>query len=111
MSHWYEVFSGAQITFGAVHEPQGVVNDPQLQANDIVVPLEGAGEKLTSTINSPIQVHGITKVPARSAPGIGEPNDEVRKELGFTSADIAGLRASGRVPHARHLESTAGAVR
>src|SRR6266478_4417181 len=83
MSHWYEVFSGAQITFGAVREPQEVVNDPQLRANDIVVPLEGAGEKLTSTISSPIQVHGVTKVPARRAPGIGEHNDEVLKELGF----------------------------
>src|SRR6202008_2918410 len=111
MSHWYEVFNGAQITFGAVREPQEVVNDPQLRANDIVVPLEGAGEKLTSTISSPIQVHGITKVPARRAPGIGEHNDAVLTELGFTSDDIAGLRTSGAVPEPRHLESTAGGAR
>ena len=50
-------------------EPQEVINDPQLRANDIVVPLEGAGGKLTSTISSPIQVHGVAKVPARRAPG------------------------------------------
>jgi len=31
MSHWYEVFNGAQITFGAVRGPQEVVNDPQLR--------------------------------------------------------------------------------
>jgi formyl-CoA transferase len=111
MSHWYEVFNGAQITFGAVRGPQEVVNDPQLRANDIVVPLEGAGEKLTSTISSPIQVHGVSKVPARRAPGIGEHNDEVLKELGFTGDDIAGLRASGAVPQSRHLESTAGGAR
>jgi formyl-CoA transferase len=111
MSHWYEVFNGVQVTFGAVREPREVVNDPQLRANDIVVPLEGAGEKLTSTISSPIQVHGITKLPARGAPGIGEHNDEVLKELGFTSDDITGLRASGAVPHARHLESTVGGAR
>ena len=107
MSHWYEVFSGAQITFGAVREPQEVVNDPQLRANDIVVPLEGAGEKLTSTISSPIQVHGVTKVPARRAPGIGEHNDEVLKELGFTAGDIDGFRASGTIPHPSNLESAA----
>jgi len=81
-----------------VREPQEVINDPQLRANDIIVPLEGAGEKLTSTISSPIQVHGINKVPARRAPGIGEHNDEVLTELGFTSEDIAGLRASGTIP-------------
>src|SRR5260370_5810175 len=98
MSHWYEVFNGAQITFGAVREPQEVANDPQLRANDIVVPLEGAGEKLTSTISSPIQVHGVTKTPARRAPDVGEHNQEVLKELGFTLDEIKGLRASGTIP-------------
>src|ERR1700681_2911063 len=111
MSHWYEIFNGAQITFGAVREPQEVINDPQLRANDIVVPLEGAGEKMTSTISSPIQVHGVTKVPARRAPGIGEHNEEVLKELGFTTDDIAGLRAGGAVPQPRHVGSTAGGAR
>jgi formyl-CoA transferase len=101
MSHWYEVFNGVHVPFGAVHEPQEVVNDPQMRANDIVVPLEGAGEKLTSTISSPIQVHGVSKVPARRAPRIGEHNDEVLKELGFTTEDIDGFRASGTIPATR----------
>jgi formyl-CoA transferase len=70
MAHWYEVFSGARVTFGAVRGPQEVIGDPQLRANDVVVPLEGAGGELTSTISSPIQVHGIAKVPARRA-GLG----------------------------------------
>src|SRR5882724_9058335 len=53
MAHWYKVFNGVHVTFGAVRGPQEVVNDPQLRANDIIVPLEGAGGKLTSTISSP----------------------------------------------------------
>ena len=48
MSHWDEVFNGVHVTFGAVRGPQEVVNDPQLRANDIVVPLEGAGGNLQS---------------------------------------------------------------
>ena len=52
-------------TFGPVRGPEEVVDDPQLRANDIVVPLEGAGGKLTSTISSPIQVHGVSKVSAK----------------------------------------------
>jgi formyl-CoA transferase len=98
MAHWYEVFNGAHVTFGAVRGPQEVINDPQLQANDIIVPLNGAGGKLTSTISSPLQVHGVTKVPAKRAPKIGEHNDEVLRQLGFSSAEIDGLRASGAVP-------------
>jgi crotonobetainyl-CoA:carnitine CoA-transferase CaiB-like acyl-CoA transferase len=101
MAHWYEVFSGAHVTFGVVREPQEVINDPQLRANDIVVPLEGAGGKLTSTISSPIQVHGVAKAPARRAPGLGEHNEEVLKQLGFGAGDIDRLRASGVVAEAK----------
>jgi formyl-CoA transferase len=106
MAHWYEVFNGVHATFGPVRGPEEVINDPQLRANDIVVPLEGAGGKLTSTISSPIQVHGVSKVSARRAPELGEHNDEVLKELGFDATEIDGLRASGAVPHVRHLEET-----
>jgi len=31
----------------------------------------------------------------------------VLKELGFTSDDIAGMRAGGTIPHVSNLESTA----
>src|SRR5580693_1906181 len=101
MTHWYEVFNGVHVTFGAVRGPQEVVNDPQLRANDIVVPLEGAGGKLDTTISSPIQVHGITKVPARRAPGLGEHNEEVLEQLGFSASEIEALHASGAVPKAK----------
>ena len=97
MAHWNEVFSGVHVTFGPVREPKEVINDPQLRANDIVVPLEGAGDKLTSTISSPIQVHGVTKVSAKRAPGIGEHNEEVLKELGFGATEVTGLYTSGVV--------------
>jgi len=98
MAHWNEVFSGVHVTYGAVRGPQEVVNDPQLRVNEIVVPIEGAGGKLTSTISSPIQVHGVAKMPAKRAPALGEHNKEVLKELGFDAQAIAGLLASGAVP-------------
>jgi formyl-CoA transferase len=95
MAHWHQVFSGVHVTFGVVRGPQEVIDDPQLRANDIVVPIEGAGGKVTSTISSPIQVHGIAKAPARRAPALGEHNEQVLQELGFTQAEVVGLRASG----------------
>jgi crotonobetainyl-CoA:carnitine CoA-transferase CaiB-like acyl-CoA transferase len=98
MAHWYEVLNGVHVTFGAVRGPQEVINDPQLRLNEIVVPLEGAGGKLASTISSPIQVHGVAKVPARRAPELGEHNDEILKDLGFNANTIDSLRVSGAVP-------------
>ncbi len=100
MEHWYEVFSGVHVTFGAVRGPKEVITDPQLRLNDIVVPLEGAGGKLTSTISSPIQVHGVAKVSAKRAPALGEHNEEVLTQLGFNAGEIVGLRTNGTIPNA-----------
>ncbi len=93
MKHWYAVFSGVHVTFGAVSGPHEVITDQQLSLNDIIVPLEGAEGTLTSTISSPIQVHGASKVPARRAPALGEHNEEVLKELGFNGSEREGLRS------------------
>ncbi|WP_042879299.1 CaiB/BaiF CoA transferase family protein [Cupriavidus necator] len=94
MTHWQQVFESVNVTFGVVRGPQEVINDPQLRLNDIVVPLEGAPGKLTSTISSPIQVHGVSKVSARRAPSLGEHNEGVLKELGFSASDIVALESS-----------------
>src|SRR5262245_4680271 len=97
MAHWYEVFGGVHVTFGAVRGPEEVISDPQLAANDIVVPLEGADGKLTSTISSPFQVHGVAKVQARRAPEPGEHNAQILAEMGFSAAEADALHASGTV--------------
>jgi crotonobetainyl-CoA:carnitine CoA-transferase CaiB-like acyl-CoA transferase len=105
LAHWREVMDRAHITYGIVRTPGEVINDPQLLANDIVVPLEGAGEHLKFTVSSPLKVHDVPKVAARRAPELGEHNDELLKQFGFTDDDIDGLRASGVIPHVWHLET------
>jgi crotonobetainyl-CoA:carnitine CoA-transferase CaiB-like acyl-CoA transferase len=107
MAHWYEVFNGVHATFGPVRGPEEVINDPQLRANDIVVPLDGAGDHLQSTISSPMQVHDVEKVPAKRAPELGEHNEEILQELGFDPKEIDGLLASGAVS-GHHQELGAG---
>ena len=98
MAHWYEVFSSVHVTFGAVRGPQEVINDPQVSSNEILVPLEGAGGKLTSTISSPFQLHGVAKTPAKRAPELGEHNAQILEELKFNAHEIEKLRTSGAVP-------------
>jgi len=98
MAFWRQAFDQAHVPFGVVQTPSQVVDDPQLRENDIVVPLEGAGGKLTTTISSPLQVHGVAKVPARRAPNLGEHNEAVLKELGFDQKAIDGFRAAGAIP-------------
>jgi formyl-CoA transferase len=97
IAHWQEVLDKVHITYGLVRDPHDVIKDPQLQANNIVVPLEGAGENIKLTVSSPIQVHGVTKTSAKRAPDLGEHNDEVLKELGFDAKEIDRLRANGAI--------------
>jgi formyl-CoA transferase len=97
MAYWADLLGKINITFGIVNTPEDVAKDPQLTANDIVVPLEDAG-RLTSTISSPFQVHGVDKVPARRGPGLGEHNEEILADLGFDTQSIEALREAGAIP-------------
>jgi len=95
MAHWREVLDRANITYGLVRDPTDVIKDPQLRENGIVVPLQGAGGNLKATISSPIQVHGVTKEPAKRAPELGEHSEEILEQLGFDAKEIDGFRTSG----------------
>lgn len=54
-----------------------MIKDPQLREYGIVVPLEGFGGKLTSTVSRPMQVHDVAKLPAKRAPELGEHNEVI----------------------------------
>jgi crotonobetainyl-CoA:carnitine CoA-transferase CaiB-like acyl-CoA transferase len=110
IAHWREVLDKAHVPYGLVRDPNDVMNDPQLQANNIVVPLEGAGENLKLTISSPIQVHGVPKVAAKRAPDLGEHSEEILQELGFDAKQIDGFFA-GKTVSGRREEPVMGGVR
>ena len=74
----------ARIPYGVIQTPEEAAEDPQLRANDIVVPIEGARD-LDYTVNNPITLRGLARVPSRRAPEHGEHNDEVLAQLGFSA--------------------------
>jgi crotonobetainyl-CoA:carnitine CoA-transferase CaiB-like acyl-CoA transferase len=104
LTHWKQVLDRARITYSVVQTPQQAASDPQLRANDIVVPLEGAGE-LEFTVSSPIRVQGNSKVPATRGPQLGEHNDEILTELGFSVDEIDKFRADEAIPPAPEMET------
>ncbi len=105
LAHWREALDRAHLTYGIVQTPSQSVTDPQMLANDIIVPLDSGSEHLQFTVSSPLKLHGVSKVPAKRAPELGEHNDEVLQQLGFDADEIDGLRASGAMPHVWHLEA------
>jgi crotonobetainyl-CoA:carnitine CoA-transferase CaiB-like acyl-CoA transferase len=104
LAHWQDVLERARITCALIQTPEEAADDPQLRANDIVVRLHG-DESLKETIGSPIAVRGMAKRAATRAPELGEHNDGVLRELGFTGEEIEALRAKGAIPGAARMQA------
>jgi crotonobetainyl-CoA:carnitine CoA-transferase CaiB-like acyl-CoA transferase len=104
LAHWKDLLDRERITYGVIQTPEEAADDPQLRANDIVVPLHG-DDKLKEIISGPITVRGLPKVPAKRAPELGEHNDEILRELGFSPREVERLRAGGAIPGAPELEA------
>jgi crotonobetainyl-CoA:carnitine CoA-transferase CaiB-like acyl-CoA transferase len=103
LAHWEEVLDEARIPYGVIQTPEEAVEDPQLRAAGIVVPIEGARD-LEYTVNNPITLRGLARVPSRRAPELGEHNDDVLAQLGFSADDINQLQATGAIPVASEQE-------
>jgi crotonobetainyl-CoA:carnitine CoA-transferase CaiB-like acyl-CoA transferase len=97
LAHWKEVLNNGRVIFGVVQIAREIINDPQLSANGIVVPLEVAGRPASRTVSSPIQILGADKVKPTVAPQLGEHGTEILKELGFDDAEITRLHDAGTV--------------
>jgi len=88
LAHWRQVLDEARLTYGIVQTPADVVRDPQVIANEILLPLAEPLAGASHTVASPIQVAGFTKMPAGRAPDIGEHSVSVLAELGFSNEEI-----------------------
>jgi len=103
LAHWEKALDEARIPYGVIKTPEEAAEDPQLRAAGIVVPIEGAAD-LDYTVNNPLTIRGVAKVPARRAPEHGEHNAEILAQLGFTADDIDQLQAQGAIPAAAEQE-------
>ena len=96
ISYWREALDREHTTFGVVQTITEIAKDPQLIANDIIRPIEGANEESGEfTIDSPVKILSEEKVKPRPAPRIGQHSIEIMQELGYKLADILTLAQEG----------------
>jgi crotonobetainyl-CoA:carnitine CoA-transferase CaiB-like acyl-CoA transferase len=98
LAEWREVLDAAGLTYGVVQTLEECAHDPQLPANQIVVPIDDGSSEPHLTVNSPVHLDQEQKVPPRPAPDLGEHTEEVLAELGFGADDIESLRTDGAIP-------------
>ncbi|CAB3966546.1 MULTISPECIES: CaiB/BaiF CoA-transferase family protein [Burkholderia] len=97
LSFWKQTLAAERVIFGVVQIADEIIHDPQLEINEIVVPLDIPGKPATRTVSNPIQIKGRKKVAPGVAPQLGEHGAEILAEIGFDDADIARLHDSGAV--------------
>ena len=97
LAYWREKLDDARVIFGVVQTMEEVVSDPQMLANEVLLPLAEPNGKATHTVNSPVHVAGFTKVRPRRAPLLGEHTAAILAELGFSDAERAKLHESRTV--------------
>jgi crotonobetainyl-CoA:carnitine CoA-transferase CaiB-like acyl-CoA transferase len=89
-------------------EPKGVfcakvntleeaVEDPQLNANGMVIEIEHAAAGKLRLPGTPVRLHGTPPVPRTFAPELGAHTVELLRELGYDETALAQLRAEGAI--------------
>jgi len=96
LAYWKQVLDDARVIFGVVQNARDILNDPQMHANKIFMPVRDPSVGTEFTVSSPLQVAGVEKTEPRRAPRVGEHSEEILRELGFSAAVIGEL-VSGRV--------------
>lgn len=97
-AEWLDVFDTAGVPAGPVNRVAEMADDPQVLANDLAVDLEHPAAELVTMVG-PIVKMSETPTKARFAsPTLGQHNDEILAELGYSPADISTLRDQGILP-------------
>jgi len=85
------------VIYGVMNSLAETVDDAQMRAAGLFVPVAGLSIGRGELVASPIWLSCVEKRAANRAPKLGEHTDQVLKELGFNTAAIAALRAERAV--------------
>jgi crotonobetainyl-CoA:carnitine CoA-transferase CaiB-like acyl-CoA transferase len=91
---WRARLEAHDVPFAILPRYEELAADPQMATGGVFVDLDGGGAR---TVDSPIRVGGVDKVPPRPAPEVGEHTTEVLGLLGYPEAEIRGLLERGVV--------------
>jgi CoA:oxalate CoA-transferase len=92
--HWIRRLNAAGVPCGKVLSVAEVLEDPQVQAQEMVIEVDHGASGVVRMVGFPVK---LSDTPARlrhPSPGLGAHTDEVLAEAGLSREEIARLRAS-----------------
>ena len=97
MAEWVAELADLDICFGPVATLGEMMHDPQVRHRGMVTETEdGSGRRLTA-LGNPVKLSDTPPTLRTPPPALGEHTDAVLAALGYSAADVAGLRARGVV--------------
>jgi formyl-CoA transferase len=94
LAEWRTILDRVGITFGIVATVNEALDDPQMRHSGALAPF---GDGLGMTVMTPFHIDGVEKIPAARAPSVGQHNEAVLREAGYTADDVERLRGLGVV--------------
>src|SRR6266404_3624306 len=89
---WYDLLVKADVCVGKVYEPEEMVQDPQVQARDMIVEMKHPTLGTIKEFGIPIKLSGPPGTARTPAPYAGEHTEAVLRELGMSAAEVKALR-------------------
>ena len=92
MDHWVKIVEGAGIPCGPIQTVADVVNDPQVLARNMIVDVDHPKVPGLRVPNCPLMLTGSPSTIRRHPPLLGEHDEEVLGESGYTTDQIREFR-------------------
>lgn len=94
-AEWVARFTEAGVPVAAANLPEEMVDDPQVQAEGIMVELEHEVTGKQCVAGPIVEMSATPLRPVRAAPGLAAHTDELLSEAGLTMSEIEALRSRG----------------
>ena len=96
-AHWIDLFERNGIPAGPIYSIDQVFADPQVRHLGMATPVEHPRLGRFDVVASPLTLSGVSKAVRSPTPDAGAHTAEVLQGLGYTDAEIEGLRRQGAV--------------
>lgn len=96
-AEWIDTLQAAGIPCGPIRDMDTALKDPHVAARNFIVELEHPTLGMLKSLATPIHMSETTTSYRRYPPRLGEHNDELLAEFGYSDVEIAGLKENGVV--------------
>ena len=92
IAHWLSILAAIGVPCGPINTIDQILNDPQVQAREMVIEVEHPSEGTVRMVASPLKIPTAPPVVRMPPPMLGEHTDQILHELLGFEQDVQDLR-------------------